>query len=155
MLGHVLGYGSNADAHHLVAPSDDGEGARRCMELALTDARLVPSDVNHVNAHGTATVLNDRAEASAIAALFGEHTLPVTAVKGTTGHMIAGSGAVETIVTLWSLRNRLVPPISGLNTIDPQLSVDAVCGTARPIDRGAGLTTSFGFGGSNAALVLA
>ena len=82
VLGHVLGYASCADAHHLVAPSDNGEGARRCMELALTDARLVPSDVNHVNAHGTATVLNDRAEASAIASLFGDHTLPVTAVKG-------------------------------------------------------------------------
>jgi 3-oxoacyl-[acyl-carrier-protein] synthase II len=155
VLGHILGYASCADAHHLVAPSDNGEGARRCMELALADARLVPSDVNHINAHGTATVLNDRAEASAIADLFGDHTLPVTAAKGTTGHMIAGSGAVETIVTLWSLRAGLAPPISGLNTIDPELAIDAVCGAARRLGTGAGLTTSFGFGGSNAALVLA
>ncbi|HSR24870.1 MAG TPA: beta-ketoacyl-[acyl-carrier-protein] synthase family protein, partial [Candidatus Eisenbacteria bacterium] len=94
-LGRVLGYGSGADAHHLVAPSGDGAGALRCMRAALADAEVGPEDLSHVNAHGTGTVLNDRAEATALSALLGPASRPVAAVKGSTGHLIGGSGAVE------------------------------------------------------------
>jgi 3-oxoacyl-[acyl-carrier-protein] synthase II len=154
-LGLVLGHASSADAHHLVAPSPDGEGAVRCMALALADAGVGPCDLAHVNAHGTSTVLNDRAEAAALAALFAGSCPPVTAVKGSTGHMIAGSGAVEAIVSLISLRDRLVPPVAGLRTLDPDFDLDVVRGTPRAGAPGYALSNSFGFGGANTALVLA
>ena len=154
-LGFIAGHGSSADAHHLVAPSPDGAGALRCMALALADAGIGPRDVVHVNAHGTSTVLNDRAEAIALQALFQGTCPPVTAVKGSTGHMIAGSGAVEAIVSLTSLQQRLVPPVTGLRTIDPAIDLDVVQGTPRYRPPGHALSTSFGFGGMNTALVLA
>jgi 3-oxoacyl-[acyl-carrier-protein] synthase II len=154
VIGVIEGYGSNADAHHLVAPSPEGEGALRCMRLALADAGVAAADINHVNAHGTSTPLNDAAEAVALAALFEGTTPPVTAVKGTTGHMIGGSGAVEAIVALWSLRHRATPPIAGLEVIDPACPVDAVRGMPRPLPPGRALSSSFGFGGANACLVL-
>jgi 3-oxoacyl-[acyl-carrier-protein] synthase II len=154
-LGLVLGHASCADAHHLVAPSPDGEGAFRCMGLALADAGIEPRDLANVNAHGTSTVLNDRAEAAALTTLFEGSCPPVTAVKGSTGHMIAGSGAVEAIVSLVSLRHRLVPPVSGLWTIDTDFDLDIVQGTPRLVPPGYALSNSFGFGGTNTALVLA
>jgi 3-oxoacyl-[acyl-carrier-protein] synthase II len=154
-LGLVLGHASNADTHHLVAPSPDGAGAIRCMELALADAGAQPGDVAHVNAHGTSTVLNDRAEAVALTALFAGSCPPVTAVKGSTGHMIAGSGAVEAIVSLISLQHRLIPPVAGLRAIDPDFDLDVVQGTPREGPPGYALSNSFGFGGANTVLVLA
>jgi len=154
-LGLVLGHASGSDAHHLVAPTPGGEGALRCMRSALADAGAEPADVSHVNAHGTSTVLNDAAEAAALSSLFGGPTPPVTAVKGATGHMIAGSGAVEAIVTVVSLRTGLVPPVAGLRTLDPQITIDVVHGAARPVSPGLGLSNSFGFGGANTSLVLA
>jgi 3-oxoacyl-[acyl-carrier-protein] synthase II len=154
-LGLVLGHASTADAYHLVAPRPDGAGAVRCMELALADAGVGPGEVAHVNAHGTSTVLNDRAEAAALAELFAGSCPPVMGVKGSTGHMIAGSGAVEAIVSLISLRHRLVPPVAGLRTIDPGFDLDIVQGTPRPGPPGYALSNSFGFGGANTALVLA
>jgi len=154
-LGLVLGHASSADAYHLVAPSPDGAGALRCMALALADAGVQPCDLAHVNAHGTSTVLNDRAEAAALTALLEGSCPPVTAVKGSTGHMIAGSGAVEAIVSLVSLRDRLVPPVAGLRTVDPDFGLDVVQGTPRQGPRGYALSNSFGFGGTNTALVLA
>jgi 3-oxoacyl-[acyl-carrier-protein] synthase II len=125
------------------------------MALALADADVHPNDLVHVNAHGTSTVLNDRAEAAALQALFGGACPPVTAVKGSTGHMIAGSGAVEAIVSLISLRHRAVPPVTGLRTIDPEFDLDVVHGTPRGQPAGCALSNSFGFGGTNTALVLA
>jgi 3-oxoacyl-[acyl-carrier-protein] synthase II len=154
-LGLVIGHASSADAHHLVAPSPDGEGAFRCMALALADAGVQPLDVAHVNAHGTSTVLNDRAEAAALAAVFDGSCPPVMAVKGSTGHMIAGSAAVEAIMSLVALRHRLVPPVAGLRTVDPDCDLDVVQGTPRPAPPGYALSNSFGFGGANTALVLA
>jgi 3-oxoacyl-[acyl-carrier-protein] synthase II len=154
IVGLVLGYGSNGDAYHLVAPSPHGTGARACMELALARAGCTPADVNHVNAHGTATILNDQAEADAITSLFGTPSPPATAVKGATGHMVGGSGAAEAIVALWSLRYGLVPPVAGLRHVDPAISADVVVGAPRPIGPGVGLSNSFGFGGANACLVL-
>jgi 3-oxoacyl-[acyl-carrier-protein] synthase II len=154
-LGLVLGHASTADAHHLVAPSPDGAGAVRCMELALADAGVQPRDLAHINAHGTSTVLNDRAEAAALTSLFAGSCPPVMAVKGSTGHMIAGSGAVEAIVSLLSLRHRLVPPVAGLRTVDPAFKLDIVQGKPRQGTPGYALSNSFGFGGANTALVLA
>jgi len=154
-LGFVLGYGTNSDAHHLVAPAPDGEGAARCMRLALDDAGVGLVDVNHVNAHGTSTSLNDLAEGRALMTVFDGAAVPVTSNKGTTGHLIAGSGAVETIMTLWSLRGRLVPPVAGLRTIDPAFGpLDVVKQEPRVIPDGFGLSNSFGFGGANASLVV-
>jgi 3-oxoacyl-[acyl-carrier-protein] synthase II len=153
-LGSVLGHASTSDAYHLVAPAPEGEGARRCMELALADAGLAPSDVAHVNAHGTSTVLNDRAEAEALARLFAGSCPPVTSIKGSTGHMIAASGAVEAVVTLSSIEHGLVPPVAGLRTLDPAVSVDVVRGEPRQVTSGPALSSSFGFGGANTVLVL-
>ena len=154
-LGAVVGYGSCADSFHLVAPPPDGEGALRCMQLAIADAGLDARDIKHVNAHGTSTPLNDLAEGRALLALFDGIDVPVTANKGTTGHLIGGSGAVEAIMTLWSLRQRRVPPVAGLRTRDPALGpLDVVQGSARALRDGYGLTNSFGFGGVNASLVL-
>jgi 3-oxoacyl-[acyl-carrier-protein] synthase II len=154
-LGLVLGHASTADTHHLVAPSPDGEGAARCMALALADAGVQPRDLAHINSHGTSTVLNDRAEAAALITVFADSCPPVTAVKGSTGHMIAASGAVEVIVSLLSLRHRLVPPVAGLRTVDPELRIDVVQGRPRKAAPGYALSSSFGFGGANTALVLA
>ena len=125
------------------------------MALALADADVQPRDLAHVNAHGTSTVLNDRAEAAALTALFGRSCPPVTAVKGSTGHMIAGSGAVEAIVSLVSLRHRLAPPVAGLRTVDPDFDLDIVQDVPRQGPSGYALSNSFGFGGTNTALVLA
>jgi 3-oxoacyl-[acyl-carrier-protein] synthase II len=155
VLGVVVGHASCADAHHLVAPSPDGAGPGRCMRLALADAEITASEVGHINAHGTSTLLNDASEAAAVAALFGDRSLPVTAVKGSTGHMIGGSGAVEAIVTMASLRRGLVPPVAGLRTIDPTITVDVVMTEPRPVAPGYGLSNSFGFGGVDTSLVLA
>ena len=154
-LGLVLGHASSADAHHLVAPSPGGEGAVRCMTLALADAGVQARDIAHVNAHGTSTVLNDRAEAAALGTLFGGSCPPVTAPKGSTGHLIGGSGAVEAIVSLISLRHRLVPPVAGLRTMDPDFDLDVVRDAPRQASPGYGLSNSFGFGCANTALVLA
>jgi 3-oxoacyl-[acyl-carrier-protein] synthase II len=154
VLGIVAGYAAAADAHHLVAPEQDGAGALRCLCGALADAGLEPADIGHVNAHGTATRLNDLAEGRALAALFEGTAPPVTSVKGTTGHLIGGSGAVEAVVALRTLRERLVPPVAGLRRLDPEIPLDVVTGASRPIGAGAALSTSFGFGGHDAALVL-
>lgn len=154
LLGHVDGYGANADAHHLVAPSPDGEGALRCMELALRDAGVDAATVTHVNAHGTSTVANDLAESAALMSLFPHGTPPVTAVKGTTGHLVGASGAVEAVVTLLALRERAVPPVAGLRTVDAAVAADVVHGPVRCIEDGFALSCSFGFGGANACLVM-
>ncbi|MGE0811886.1 MAG: beta-ketoacyl synthase [Vicinamibacterales bacterium] len=153
-LGRVLGQASSADAHHLVAPSPGGEGALACMRAALADAGLTPSGVAHVNAHGTGTGPGDLAEAIALGRLFGGATPPVSAVKGTTGHLVAASGVVEAIVALRAIAEGVAPPVAGLSRLDPACPVDAVIGRPRPIGPGAALSTSFGFGGLNTVLVL-
>jgi 3-oxoacyl-[acyl-carrier-protein] synthase II len=155
VIGLVLGHASNADAHHIVAPSPGGEGALRCMRLALQDAGIGPGDVVHVNAHGTSTRLNDAAEATALAELFAGSVPPVSAVKATTGHMIGGSGAVEAIVAVLSAERGIAPPIAGLRDLDPDCRIDAVLAEPRALSpTGPVLSNSFGFGGSNTCLVV-
>ncbi|MGZ4429318.1 MAG: beta-ketoacyl synthase, partial [Nocardioidaceae bacterium] len=153
--GLLLGHASTADAHHLVAPDPEGAGAARCIRLALADAGIGPAEVGHVNAHGTSTVLNDRAEAAALVGVFGAEVPPVTAVKGSTGHLVGGSGAVEAIVALRSLAEGTVPPVSGLVSLDPQIPLDVVAGRPRRVHPDPVLSSSFGFGGANTCLVLA
>ena len=155
IYGEVAGYGRNADAYHITAPSPGGEGAAACMQLALDDAGLVASDIGHINAHGTSTPLNDATEAEAIRKVFSDAAPPVTSTKGVTGHMIAGAGAVEAIISLLSIRDELVPPTANLEHLGDDIELDVVAGTPRHVPRAPVLSNSFGFGGHNATLILA
>ena len=151
----VLGAASNADAHHLTAPSEAGEGALECMRLALDDAALSPGDVAHVNAHGTSTTLNDAAEAAAITALFGRPGPPVTSIKGVIGHPFGAAGALEAAAVALTIDRGEIPPTAGFRTADPAIVVDVVAGAPRPFTPGPVLSNSFAFGGHNGCLVLA
>jgi 3-oxoacyl-[acyl-carrier-protein] synthase II len=155
ILGLVRGYGATCDAHHIVAPREDGAVARRCAELALADAGLTPADIGHINAHGTSTVFNDLAEARAMAEVFGSSPPPVTAVKGVTGHPISAAGAVEAIVALRSLAEGVIPPTGGYRNPDPAVGLDVVHDAPRPTSQRTAMSNSFGFGGHNAVLILA
>jgi 3-oxoacyl-[acyl-carrier-protein] synthase II len=152
--GEVAGYGRNADAYHVTAPAPGGAGAASCIQMALDDASLEPSDVSHVNAHGTSTPLNDAAEAEAIVKVFGEHEQPVTSIKGVTGHLIGAAGAAEAVASLLAVSNGLVPPTANHERTDPALDIDVVAGQPRAVASRPVLSTSFGFGGHNAALIL-
>jgi len=152
ILGEVLGYGRTCDAFHITAPADGGIGAESCMALALDDAGLAPSDIGHVNAHGTSTPLNDAAEAQAIAKLFGAGAVPVTSTKGVTGHLIGAAGAVEAVASLLAIRFGAVPPTAN-HASAGDLEVDVVAGSPRPVAAKPVLSNSFGFGGHNATLV--
>ncbi|MDQ1429470.1 MAG: 3-oxoacyl-[acyl-carrier-protein] synthase [Actinomycetota bacterium] len=152
--GEILGYGRNADAHHITAPVPGGAGAAACMQLALDDAGLDAADIGHVNAHGTSTPLNDATEAEAIRKVFSDAAPPVTSTKGVTGHMIAGAGAAEAVISMLSLRDGVVPPTANLDCIGEDIGLDVVSGSPRPIDRKPVLSNSFGFGGHNATLIL-
>jgi 3-oxoacyl-[acyl-carrier-protein] synthase II len=150
--GEVLGYGLTCDAHHITAPLEDGTGAVAAIEMALTDAGLPPTAIGHVNAHGTSTPHNDAAEAAAIAKVFGPGAIPVTSTKGVTGHLIGAAGALEAVAALLSASRGLVPPTANHEHTD--LPVDVVAGEPRSVAPAPALSTSFAFGGHNAALVL-
>lgn len=150
--GEVLGYAATSDAHHVTAPRPDGSGAVACIEGALRDAGLTPSDIGHVNAHGTSTAYNDAAEAAALAKVFGAGAIPVTSAKGVTGHLIGAAGAVEAIAALCAAATGSVPPTA--NHVRTDLAVDVVSGCPREVRVAPALSTSFAFGGHNAALVL-
>ncbi|MFZ9890260.1 MAG: beta-ketoacyl-[acyl-carrier-protein] synthase family protein [Ilumatobacteraceae bacterium] len=156
IYGEVLGAGSNADAHHITAPSPGGVGAIACMRLALDDAGLSPSDIKQVNAHGTSTPLNDAAEASAVAEVFGSTKPPMTSIKGVTGHPLGAAGALEAAAVLLSFEHKLIPPTANTSAVDPQmLNVDIVTGAPRPWQPGPTISNNFGFGGHNGSIILA
>jgi len=156
IYGEVLGAGSNADAHHITAPSPGGVGAIACMKLALDDAGLSPSDIKQVNAHGTSTPLNDSAEASAVAEVFGATKPPMTSIKGVTGHPLGAAGALEAAAVLLSFEHKLIPPTANTSVVDPQMSnVDIVTGAPRPWQPGPTISNNFGFGGHNGSIILA
>jgi len=155
IYGLVLGAASTADAHHITAPSPGGAGAANCMELALADAGLTAGDIRHINAHGTSTPLNDAAEAEAINKVFGSPGPPVTSIKGVTGHSLGAAGAIEAAAAALTIENKVIPPTAGLKTLDPDISIDVVMGTARAWEPGPVLSNSFGFGGHNGCLVIA
>ena len=156
IYGEILGAGSNADAHHITAPSPGGVGAIACMRLALDDAGLAPSDIKQVNAHGTSTPLNDAAEASAVAEVFGASKPPMTSIKGVTGHPLGAAGALEAAAVLLSFEHKLIPPTANTSVVDPQmLNVDIVTGAARSWQPGPTISNNFGFGGHNGSIILA
>jgi len=156
IFGEVLGAGSNADAHHITAPSPGGVGAIACMRLALDDAGLSPNDIKQVNAHGTSTPLNDAAEASAVAEVFGATKPPMTSIKGVTGHPLGAAGALEAAAVLLSFEHKLIPPTANTSVVDPQMSnVDIVTGAPRPWKPGPTISNNFGFGGHNGSIILA
>jgi len=154
ILGEVLGAGSNADAHHITAPSPGGAGAVACMELALADAGLTAADIKQINAHGTSTPLNDAAEAEAVAKVFGIPGPAVVSTKGVTGHALGAAGALEAVAVLESFRHKLIPPTAGTTELDPAIAIDVVTGAPRPWEPGPAISNSFGFGGHNGSLIL-
>lgn len=154
IVGEVLGAGSNADAHHITAPAPGGTGAIACMKLALDDAGLSPADIQHINAHGTSTPLNDAAEAAAVAAVFGPNAVPVTSTKGVTGHALGAAGALEAVAVLLSMEKGLIPPTAGTTHLDEGFEIDVVLGKARPWTPGPAMSNSLGFGGHNGSIIL-
>lgn len=155
ILGEILGAASNADAHHVTAPSPGGVGAIACMQQALDDAQLRASDITQVNAHGTSTPLNDAAEASAMSHVFGAHGVGVTSGKGVTGHALGAAGALEAASVLLSFEHSLIPPTAGTTTIDPTMTIDLVTGAPRQWTPGPTMSSNFGFGGHNGSLIIA
>ena len=154
ILGEVLGAASNADAHHITAPAPGGTGAQACMRLALDDAGLSPSNIVHINAHGTSTPLNDAAEAAAMAAVFGTSRPAVTSTKGVTGHALGAAGALEAAAVLMSFEKKLIPPTAGTTALDPELDIDLVVGSPRAWTPGPTMSNNFGFGGHNGSVIL-
>ncbi len=156
VLAEVLGYGASADAAHIAQPTEDGDGPRRCMQLALRDAGLSPAEVDYLNPHATSTPLGDASEARAIRAVFGSHVdqLAVSATKSMTGHLLGAAGAVEAFLCVRALQTGVLPPTINLESPDPECELDHVANKARQRRIRVALSNSFGFGGTNAALVL-
>jgi 3-oxoacyl-[acyl-carrier-protein] synthase II len=149
----LVGYGSNIDGHHVTEP--DWENQAECVRLALHDAAISASDVDYINAHGTATVLNDLSETKTIKAALGEHSrkVPVSSNKSMIGHLLGAAGAVEAIFTCLTIREGIIPPTINYETPDPECDLDYVPNTARKAQINVALSNSFGFGGANATLV--
>jgi 3-oxoacyl-[acyl-carrier-protein] synthase II len=161
VLGVLRGYGASSDAHHITAPRADGRGQAEAIGAALADAGVGAHEIDYVNAHGTSTPLNDRAETLAIKSALGERApmVPVSSTKSAIGHLLGAAGAVEAVATLLALRDRIAPPTLGLSVPDDGLDLDYVPGAARPLNvaegkPALGLCNSFGFGGHNAVLCL-
>jgi 3-oxoacyl-[acyl-carrier-protein] synthase II len=152
VYAELAGFGTNADAFHLTAPSPGGRGALACMRLALADAAAAPVDVTHVNAHGTSTSLNDLAEAEVIHELFGSPGPAVSGIKGVTGHAQGAAGAIEVVSVALTYAHRTLPPTMGTVSVDPACDIDVVL-DPRPWQPAVALSNSFGFGGHNATLV--
>ena len=149
ILGEIIGYGISTDNHHLTQPNPDGSGPRRAMEQALAQARLAPDQVGYINAHGTATILNDSAEGKAIIELFGN--VPVSSTKSMMGHSLGAAGAIEAAVTLLALQHQFLPP--NINFRESDLSLNVVANEAREAQFDCAVSNSFGFGGTNATIV--
>jgi 3-oxoacyl-[acyl-carrier-protein] synthase II len=155
ILAEMAGYGMSADAFHVTAPPDNGDGAYRVMRNALRDAGLEPHQVDYINAHGTSTEVGDRAETMAIKRAFGEHAykVAVSSTKSMTGHLLGGAGGLEAGITVMSIRDQIAPPTINLDEPDPVCDLDFVPHHARPMKIDNALSNSFGFGGTNGALV--
>jgi 3-oxoacyl-[acyl-carrier-protein] synthase II len=154
VYAEVVGYGATGDAYHITAPSEGGEGAARAMRLALKQARLQPSDIGYVNAHGTSTPHNDRTETQAIKTVFGDKVPPVSSTKSMTGHLIGASGAVEAIVCIRAILEGCLPPTINYEKPDPDCDLDYVPNQARAVRIDAALSNSLGFGGHNTAVIV-
>jgi 3-oxoacyl-[acyl-carrier-protein] synthase II len=155
ILAEVVGYGMSADAFHVTAPPDDGDGAFRVMRNALKDAKLAPEQIDYINAHGTSTDVGDRAETMAIKRAFGEHAykVAVSSTKSMTGHLLGGAGGLEAGITVLAIRDQVVPPTVNHECPDPECDLDYVPNHARPMRIDHALSNSFGFGGTNGCLI--
>jgi 3-oxoacyl-[acyl-carrier-protein] synthase II len=156
IYAELTGYAANADAHHITAPAPEGEGAQRCMKLALKDAKLSAADIGYINAHGTSTKMNDVNETIAIKKVFGDaaRQVMVSSTKSMTGHMLGAAGGVETGICALAIARGAIPPTINYTTPDPECDLDYVPNTAREVRVKHVLTNSYGFGGTNASLVL-
>jgi 3-oxoacyl-[acyl-carrier-protein] synthase II len=156
IYAEIVGYGANGDAYHITAPSPEGEGAARCMRLALEDGEISPLEVDYINAHGTSTPYNDVNETQAIKRVFGEHAarLMVSSTKSMTGHALGAAGAIEAAYTALTLHHQVIPPTINYEHADPDCDLDYVPNRARPARVRIALSNSFGFGGTNACVAL-
>ena len=152
----IVGYGLSNDAFHITAPATDGEAATICMQLALQSSGLHPSQIDYINAHGTSTPLNDKAETQAIKHVFGDqaYRTPISSTKSMHGHLLGGAGALEAIMGIQAMRNSVIPPTINYETADPDCDLDYVPNSAREVSVDAVLSNSFGFGGHNACVIL-
>jgi 3-oxoacyl-[acyl-carrier-protein] synthase II len=155
IYAELAGFGMSGDAHHMTLPAESGEGAQRCMELALRDAQMNPDDVQYINAHGTSTKAGDRAEVEAVQRTFGDHAqhLAVSSTKSMTGHLLGAAGGVESVFTLLAMRDGVLPPTINLDQPDADLALDFVPHEARHQAIRGALSNSFGFGGTNGTII--
>lgn len=154
IYAEVVGYGMSGDAHHITAPAPEGEGAQRCMRMAIESASLTPSDIEYINAHGTSTAMNDHFETMAIKHVFGDHAkkVGISSTKGVTGHCLGAAGGIEAVFTIMAIKDDIIPPTAGLETPDPNCDLNYTPKEAirRPVN--AAISNSFGFGGTNATV---
>lgn len=155
IYGEIIGYGLSGDGYHMTAPDPQGEGAARCMRMALDDAGISPDEIDYINAHGTSTLLNDTIETMAIKAVFNHHSkkVPVSSTKSMTGHLLGAAGGIEAIFSILAIRDGIIPPTINYQTPDPDCDLDYVPNIARKADVKMAISNSFGFGGTNATLV--
>ncbi len=156
IYAELMGYGYTGDAYHITAPPPDGDGAIRCMRMAINDAGLKPEEIDYINAHGTSTPLNDATETQAIKKVFGEHAkkIPISATKSMTGHLLGAAGSTEAIFTILTIRDGIIPPTINYDEPDPECDLDYVPNVARRQPVNTAISNAFGFGGTNATLVL-
>jgi len=155
IYGELIGYGITADAYHITAPAEDGVGAAECIQMALGDAGIHPSEVDYINAHGTSTPLNDAGETRAIKAVFGDDAfrVAISSTKSMTGHLMGAAGAIEAVFCLLAMRDGILPPTINYETPDPVCDLDYVPNRARRKTVDVAMSNSFGFGGHNGTVV--
>ncbi len=156
IYAEVCGYGLSSDAYHIAAPPENGEGGARSMKMAVTDSGLAPEDFDYVNAHGTSTPLNDKCETQAIKTVFGEHAykMAISSTKSMTGHMLGAAGGIESVFLALSVHDQIAPPTINMHQPSPECDLDYVPNVARKMEIRAGISNSFGFGGTNATVVM-
>jgi len=156
IYAEVIGYGLSGDAYHITAPAENGDGAFRCMDAAIKRAKLAPADIDYINAHGTSTPMGDEIELSAVERLFGvsAEKLTMSSTKSATGHLLGAAGAIEAIFSVLSIRDNIAPPTLNLDNPSVATAIDLVPHKAKKLPINTVLSNSFGFGGTNASLVL-
>jgi len=155
ILAELIGYGASGDAYHITSPAPNGEGAARCMNMAIKDAGISPADIGYINAHGTSTKYGDELETMAIKAVFGApaYKVPVSSTKSMTGHLLGAAGGVEAVISILALERGVLPPTINLENPDPECDLDYIPNTARKKQVDIVMSNSFGFGGTNATVV--
>ena len=155
ILAEIIGYSNTSDAFHLTHPSPDGEGAARAVNDALKKAGVSPSEIDYINAHGTATILNDRTETNVIKNVFGKRAkqIPISATKSMIGHLLGASGSIEAIITVLAMKHGVVPPTINLTHPDPECDLNYVPNKAQRVNIKTAMSNAFGFGGHNSVLI--